>query len=60
VEQGCNRAPSAQALSFAPTANGDRPGTLTITDNAAGRPHQVTLDGNGTTPVPAVTLSPKP
>jgi len=45
-------------VSFAPTETGDRTGTLTITDNAAGSPHQVSLDGNGTAPAPAVTLSP--
>ena len=40
------RSPSAQALSFAPTDAGDRPDTLTITDNAAGSPHTAGLDGN--------------
>jgi hypothetical protein len=32
---------------FAPTAIGARTGTLTITDNAAGSPHTVSLQGTG-------------
>jgi hypothetical protein len=37
------------AVSFTPTAIGARSGTLTITDDAAGSPHMVTLNGTGQT-----------
>ncbi|MGA2606727.1 MAG: choice-of-anchor D domain-containing protein [Terriglobia bacterium] len=43
-------------VTFTPTASGSRSGTLTITDNAAGSPHTVTLSGTGT--APSVILSP--
>ena len=43
-------------VKFAPTAVGTRTGAITITDNALGSPHTVSLAGTGT--VPAVTLSP--
>jgi hypothetical protein len=43
-------------VTFAPTASGTRSGTLTVTDNAAGSPHSVTLTGNGLGPT--VTLLP--
>jgi hypothetical protein len=33
------------SVTFAPTASGTRTGTLTITDNAAGSPHTVSLSG---------------
>ena len=36
-------------VSFAPTAAGTRTGTLTISDNVAGSPQQVSLTGVGTT-----------
>jgi hypothetical protein len=42
------------SVAFKPTAVGTRTGTLTITDNASGSPHTVSLSGTGT----AVTLSP--
>jgi hypothetical protein len=35
------------AVSFTPTVTGARSGTLTITDDAAGSPHTVTLNGTG-------------
>jgi len=35
-------------VTFRPTAPGSRSGTITITDDAAGSPHAVTLSGNGT------------
>lgn len=35
-------------LQFRPTATGNRTGTLTVNDNAAGSPHSVALTGNGT------------
>jgi hypothetical protein len=37
------------AVSFAPTTIGARSGTLTISDDAAGSPHSVTLNGTGQT-----------
>ncbi|HET8924381.1 MAG TPA: choice-of-anchor D domain-containing protein [Candidatus Acidoferrum sp.] len=43
-------------VSFTPTGSGPRPGTLTITDNATGSPHTITLSGTGV--VPSVDLSP--
>lgn len=36
------------AVTFTPTATGQRTGTLTITDNASGSPQGVSLTGNGT------------
>ncbi len=45
-------------VTFTPTANGNRTGTLTIADNAPGNPHIVTLTGTGGLPAPAVSLSP--
>jgi sugar lactone lactonase YvrE len=44
------------AITFTPTSAGLRTGTLSITDNAAGSPHTVSLTGTGA--APAVTLSP--
>ena len=38
----------AISVTFTPSAGGTRSGTLTITDNAAGSPHAVTLTGTGT------------
>src|SRR5438067_271137 len=44
----------AITLTFTPTATGPRTGAVTITDNAAGSPHTVTLSGAGTAaPTPA-------
>jgi hypothetical protein len=37
-------------VTFTPTATGTRTGTLTVTDNASGSPHKVTLSGTGITP----------
>jgi len=37
----------AFSVVFAPTADGDSGGMLTISDNAPGRPHYVTLQGTG-------------
>ena len=39
---------------FAPTATGPRSGAVTITDNAAGSPHLVSLSGTGTSNNPPV------
>jgi parallel beta-helix repeat protein/YD repeat-containing protein len=44
------------SVTFSPTQRGTRNGALTISDNAAGNPHVVTLQGNGIGP--AATLSP--
>ena len=37
----------AISVTFTPSTGGTRSGTLTITDNAAGSPHTVTLTGTG-------------
>jgi hypothetical protein len=42
------------SVTFKPTAAGARTGTLTITDNASGSPHMVSLSGTGT----SVSVSP--
>jgi hypothetical protein len=47
-------------ITFTPTATGTRTGDVTITDDAAGTPHVISLTGTGITPSPAVTLSPSP
>jgi centrosomal CEP192-like protein len=44
------------SLTFQPTGTGNRAASVTITDNASGSPHSVTLTGTGT--APAVTLAP--
>jgi hypothetical protein len=54
------------SVTFTPTATGNRTGTLTITDNAAGSPQTVTLSGTGqdfalattTNSSPSATISP--
>jgi FG-GAP-like repeat/Abnormal spindle-like microcephaly-assoc'd, ASPM-SPD-2-Hydin/FG-GAP repeat len=46
----------AISVTFTPTAPGTRTGAITITDNAPGSPHVVSLTGTGTGP--AVSLSP--
>ena len=43
-------------VSFAPTASGSDSGTMSVTDNATGSPHTVSLSGTGTSP--AITVSP--
>lgn len=47
-------------ITFTPTATGTRTGDVTITDDAAGTPHVISLTGTGITPSPAVTVSPSP
>ena len=42
---------------FTPTAVGTRSGAVTVTDDATGSPHAVTLSGQGTQP-PAVAVAP--
>ena len=45
-------------VTFKPTAIGSQPGQLTISSNAAGSPHAVTLSGTGVAaPAPTLTLS---
>lgn len=55
--QGANKSCTI-AVTFAPTAAGSRSGTLTITDNASGSPHTITLAGTATAAAPAAALSP--
>jgi hypothetical protein len=47
----CSSIPASQSCSisvtFTPTTSGSRVGTLTISDNAQGNPHTVTLGGTG-------------
>jgi len=44
-------------VTFAPTASGNLVEALTITDDASGRPHSVTLTGTGTGLAPNFTIS---
>jgi hypothetical protein len=47
------------AVTFSPTATGTRTASVTVTDNATGSPHSVTLTGTGKAgSLPVVTLSP--
>jgi hypothetical protein len=46
------------AVSFTPTVSGARTGALTITDDAAGSPHTVSLAGTGQTSATAATGTP--
>ena len=55
-QQSCGRRGCTINITFTPTATGNRTGTLTINDNAAGSPHTVALSGTGT--VPIANLSP--
>ncbi len=45
-------------VTFTPTTSGSRPGTLTITDSALSSPQTVGLNGTGSLPVPAASLTP--
>ncbi|MFN7994664.1 MAG: choice-of-anchor D domain-containing protein [Bryobacteraceae bacterium] len=45
-------------VKFAPTTGGARTGTLSLTDNAAGSPHIVSLSGTGIALQPAVVWNP--
>ena len=62
----CPLAPATLAVSgtctlsvtFTPAASGGRAAAVQITDNAADSPQSVTLGGTGSTPAPAVSLSP--
>jgi len=44
------------SITFSPTAQGTRTASVSITDNAPGSPHAISLSGQ-TTPAPALTLS---
>lgn len=49
------------AVTFSPLIAGGRIGTLTITSDASGSPHQVSLSGTGTPAlVPSVSVAPAP
>ena len=55
---GTSVAPTASctiSVTFTPTAPGVRSGTLTITDNAAGSPHTIALNGTGAGPGAALS-----
>jgi hypothetical protein len=62
----CPLAPSTLAangtctisVTFAPTAAGTRTASVTIADDAGDSPQSVALTGTGTTPAPAVSLTP--
>ncbi|MGH9470823.1 MAG: SBBP repeat-containing protein [Terriglobia bacterium] len=45
------------SVTFTPTQTAAETGTLSITDNAAGSPQQVSLSGTGVTPAPVATFS---
>jgi uncharacterized repeat protein (TIGR01451 family) len=45
------------SVTFTPTQTGSRSGTLTITDNAADSPQQVSLSGTGTQPALSLSTS---
>jgi hypothetical protein len=45
-------------VTFTPTAAGTRTGAISITDDAAGNPHQVSLTGTGFNGGPVVSLTP--
>ncbi len=45
-------------VQFTPAAMGARQGTLTVTSNASGSPHQVSLTGTGVDAAAALTVSP--
>ena len=46
-------------VTFTPTATGVQSGSITISDNAAGNPQQISLTGTGiSVPAPVVSLSP--
>ncbi len=46
------------SVTFTPTLAGARPASVTIAYDAAGSPRELVLSGEGTNPVPAVTLTP--
>ena len=45
-------------VTFAPTTEGTRSGTITVVDNAPGSPHSVSLSGSGGATAPAVGFAP--
>lgn len=46
------------SVTFSPSGGGTRTAALTVSDNAAGSPHSVSLSGTGLVSGPAVSLSP--
>src|SRR5215211_3094476 len=46
------------SVTFTPTAAGPRTASVTITDDAAGSPRNVSLSGIGTTPTPGASVTP--
>ncbi|HZC07403.1 MAG TPA: N,N-dimethylformamidase beta subunit family domain-containing protein, partial [Ktedonobacterales bacterium] len=46
------------SVTFTPSQNASETASISITDNAAGSPHSVSLSGTGYTPAPAVSLTP--
>ena len=46
------------SVTFTPSAAGSRAASVTVSDNAPGNPHTITLAGTGVAPAPAITLSP--
>ena len=45
-------------VTFTPTAAGQRTGTVTLTDNASGSPHGISVYGNGITATTTVAVTP--
>lgn len=45
------------SVTFTPTAGGTRSGTVSVTDDASGSPHRVTLTGTGLAPAPSASVS---
>jgi ASPM-SPD-2-Hydin domain-containing protein len=55
---GTSLAPGAKCVitvTFAPTTAGERTGLVTISDNAAGQPQQISLSGTGNAPIVQLT-----
>jgi hypothetical protein len=48
----------AISVTFTPTAGGTRTGTLSVTDDASGSPHKVSLSGTGQAPAANASVSP--
>ncbi len=58
---GANLAAAANcniSITFTPTAGGTRSGTVSVTDDASGSPHRVTLTGTGLAPAPSASATP--
>ena len=46
------------SVTFTPTASGSQPGTITVTDSAAGSPQTIALSGTGAGTSPGISFSP--